>query len=191
MARGEHRDGQNGNHENHRSQTNHLPRHNGARHTPPNSSQPRILDSPSHHHNKHGSPGSDRSGARLSRELQLHGSSGRLFEAPTNDRKTMSATKDKKRVRGIRIERQYIVGNEAWHLTDSDRAKDSKIPSNHRFRWRLYVKPIEGGPDLCTWLDKVQFKLHDDYKPNNMRSKFLFLVARLSLMNCSNRESSV
>lgn len=147
-----------------------------------NHSHPNFVGSTAHCRGEHTSPDSDRSGARLSKELQLHGSSGPsgLFDTPTNDRKTMSATKDKKRVRGIRIERQYVVGNEAWHLTDADRAKDSKIPSNHRFRWRLYVKPIQGGPDLCTWLDKVQFKLHDDYKPNNMRSWSSFWVSRAS-----------
>jgi transcription initiation factor IIF auxiliary subunit len=84
----------------------------------------------------------------------------------------MSSNKDKRRVRNVRIQREYIIGNEAWHITDGDRSKDPRIPANHKFHWKLYIKNREGAADFSYWLEKVIFKIHDDYKPNNLRCAY-------------------
>ncbi|KAK5156856.1 anaphase-promoting complex subunit cdc27 [Recurvomyces mirabilis] len=36
-------------------------------------------------------------------------------------------------------------------------------PDNHTKGWKVYVRPLPNGPDLTTWLKKVQFKLHHTY----------------------------
>ncbi|KAF2104494.1 hypothetical protein NA57DRAFT_70698 [Rhizodiscina lignyota] len=83
--------------------------------------------------------------------------------------KAAMSTPQKRRVKGKRISRRFIVGNEAWPVSDADRAKNPGIPENYKIKWRLYLRNVEGGPDLSTWLDRVTFKIHDDFKPNNNR----------------------
>ena len=61
-----------------------------------------------------------------------------------------------------------MIGSEAWRLDESTRPEG--IPADHTTGWRVYVKGIEGGPDITTWLKKVQFKLFHTYT-NPLRSK--------------------
>src|ERR1700753_2505822 len=79
------------------------------------------------------------------------------------------SSNQKRRVKNKRISRRFIIGNEAWPISDEDRKKNPQIPAFFLYKWRLYLRNTDGGPDLTTWLDKVTFKIHDDYKPNNSR----------------------
>jgi YEATS domain-containing protein 4 len=62
-----------------------------------------------------------------------------------------------------------VIGSEAWPLDSTNRPDG--IPSDHTTAWRVYVKAIEGGPDITAWLKKVQFKLFHTYN-NPLRSRF-------------------
>ncbi|CAK1364320.1 Protein AF-9 [Cercospora beticola] len=66
-----------------------------------------------------------------------------------------------KRVRGIKITRHFIIGNEAHVLPYS--GYPNPPPEGHTKGWKVYVRPLPNGPDITTWLKKVQFKLHHTY----------------------------
>ena len=80
---------------------------------------------------------------------------------------TMVGLSDKKRVKGVKITRAFRIGSEAWKLDEKNRP--AGIPEDHTTGWRVYVENVDGGPDISTWLNKVQFSLHETY-PNNKRS---------------------
>ncbi|KAH0123866.1 hypothetical protein KCU67_g10985, partial [Aureobasidium melanogenum] len=73
----------------------------------------------------------------------------------------MPAAASNKRVKNTRISRPFIIGSQAWNLDPS--TQTTPIPEGHTKGWRVYVKALDGGPDLSTWLKKVQFKLHMTY----------------------------
>ncbi|KAF2155751.1 yeats-domain-containing protein [Myriangium duriaei CBS 260.36] len=73
----------------------------------------------------------------------------------------MPAASASKRVKNTRVSRSFIIGNEAWTLDAKNHP--GPIPDGHTKGWRVYVRPLPGGPDLTTWLKKVQFKLHHTY----------------------------
>ena len=66
-----------------------------------------------------------------------------------------------KRVRNAKITRHFIIGNEAVLLPHKNFPEP--IPDGHSKGWKVYVRPIPNGPDITTWLKKVQFKLHHTY----------------------------
>lgn len=66
-----------------------------------------------------------------------------------------------KRVRGAQILRHFIIGNEAHTLPYPGFADPP--PDGHTKAWKVYVRPLPNGPDMTTWLKKVQFKLHHTY----------------------------
>jgi YEATS domain-containing protein 4 len=66
-----------------------------------------------------------------------------------------------KRVKGVKVSRHFIIGNEAHVLPYAGFADPP--PEGHTKGWRVYVRPIPNGPDITTWLKKVQFKLHHTY----------------------------
>ncbi|KAH7044038.1 yeats family-domain-containing protein [Macrophomina phaseolina] len=78
----------------------------------------------------------------------------------------MVGLSDKKRVKGVKITRAFRIGSEAWKLDEKNRPPG--IPEDHTTGWRVYVENVDGGPDMSTWLNKVQFSLHETY-PNNKR----------------------
>ncbi|KAK8231263.1 YEATS domain-containing protein 4 [Phyllosticta paracitricarpa] len=78
----------------------------------------------------------------------------------------MPGLSDKKRVKGVKITRAFRIGSEAWKLDDKNRPPG--IPDDHTTGWRVYVENVDGGPDISTWLNKVQFSLHETY-PNAKR----------------------
>ncbi|KAK6442605.1 NuA4 histone H4 acetyltransferase complex and the SWR1 complex subunit [Oleoguttula sp. CCFEE 5521] len=65
-----------------------------------------------------------------------------------------------KRLRGQKIARNFIIGNSAVQLPHP---LFIDPPSGHTKGWRVYVRPLPNGPDITTWLKKVQFKLHHTY----------------------------
>lgn len=73
----------------------------------------------------------------------------------------MPAASSSKRVKNTRISRPFIIGSEAWNLTPQNHP--DPIPEGHTKGWRVYVKGLEGGPKVSSWLKKVQFKLHHTY----------------------------
>jgi len=73
----------------------------------------------------------------------------------------MPAAASNKRVKNTRISRPFIIGSEAWNLTPQNHPEP--VPENHTKGWRVYVRGLEGGPDITSWLKKVQFKLHHTY----------------------------
>ncbi|KAK6003791.1 hypothetical protein QM012_009562 [Aureobasidium pullulans] len=73
----------------------------------------------------------------------------------------MPAAASNKRVKNTRISRPFIIGSQAWNLDPA--TQTTPIPEGHTKGWRVYVKALDGGPDLSTWLKKVQFKLHMTY----------------------------
>ncbi|KAI9711547.1 MAG: NuA4 histone H4 acetyltransferase complex and the SWR1 complex subunit [Bogoriella megaspora] len=79
----------------------------------------------------------------------------------------MPAPQGTKRVKGHCIERPFIIGSQAWTLDDKTRPEGT--PADHTKGWKVYVKGTENGPDITTWLKKVQFKLHQTYA-NNTRT---------------------
>ncbi|KAF2757688.1 yeats-domain-containing protein [Pseudovirgaria hyperparasitica] len=82
----------------------------------------------------------------------------------------MPAPAGTKRVKGKRITRSFIIGSESWPLDDTNRHEG--IPKDHTKGWRVYIKNIEGGPDITTWLQKVQFKIFHSYpNPHRMIDK--------------------
>ncbi|KAI4729596.1 yeats-domain-containing protein [Aureobasidium sp. EXF-10728] len=74
----------------------------------------------------------------------------------------MPAAASNKRVKNTRISRPFIIGSQAWNLNPTAPQTDP-IPEGHTKGWRVYVKALDSGPDLSTWLKKVQFKLHMTY----------------------------
>ncbi|KAF2398073.1 putative histone acetyltransferase subunit [Trichodelitschia bisporula] len=72
-----------------------------------------------------------------------------------------------KRVKGKRITRPFVIGTEAWKLNDSNRPP--KIKPGDTTGWRVYVRPVPGGPALTAWLKKVVFVLHETF-PNPVRT---------------------
>lgn len=66
-----------------------------------------------------------------------------------------------KRVRGCVIKRHFIIGNEA-HVLPHPSFPDPP-PDGHTKGWKVYVRPLPNGPDITSWLKKVQFKLHHTY----------------------------
>lgn len=73
----------------------------------------------------------------------------------------MPAASSNKRVKNTRISRPFIIGTKAWNLTPENHT--GPVPDNHTKGWTIYVKGLETGPDIGTWLKKVQFKLHHTY----------------------------
>ena len=71
------------------------------------------------------------------------------------------APSSSKRVRGTKITRPFLIGNEA-HVLPHPGYPDPP-PENHTKGWKVYVRPLPNGPDITTWLKKVQFKLHHTY----------------------------
>jgi YEATS domain-containing protein 4 len=61
-----------------------------------------------------------------------------------------------------------VFGSEAWPLTEAEK-KSNKTQPNATHGWRVYVRPVPGGPDLTTWLKRVTFTLHETF-PNPVRS---------------------
>ncbi|KAI6799854.1 hypothetical protein KC332_g11330 [Hortaea werneckii] len=66
-----------------------------------------------------------------------------------------------KRVRGTQVRRHFIIGNTA-HKLPAPGFPDPP-PEGHTKGWTVYVRPLPNGPDINTWLKKVQFKLHHTY----------------------------
>lgn len=66
-----------------------------------------------------------------------------------------------KRVKNTKITRHFLIGNEA-HVLPHPSFPDPP-PENHTKGWKVYVRPLPNGPDITTWLKKVQFKLHHTY----------------------------
>ncbi|KAF2673800.1 yeats-domain-containing protein [Microthyrium microscopicum] len=79
----------------------------------------------------------------------------------------MPTPQQNKRVKGKRITRAFVIGTEAWKLTDANRPP--KIKTGDTTGWRVYVRPVPGGPDLTAWLKKVVFVLHETF-PNPVRN---------------------
>lgn len=73
----------------------------------------------------------------------------------------MPAATSSKRVKNTRVSRPFIIGSQSWTLDPS--THQGPIPENHTKGWKVYVKPLDNGPDISTWLKKVQFKLHHTY----------------------------
>ena len=71
------------------------------------------------------------------------------------------APSSSKRVKNVKISRHFIIGNEAVVLPHP--AYSNPIPDGHTKGWKVYVRPLPNGPDMTTWLKKVQFKLHHTY----------------------------
>ena len=65
-----------------------------------------------------------------------------------------------KRLKGLRVSRNFIIGNEAYQLPHP---AFPSPPDGHSKGWKVYVRPLPNGPDITTWLKKVQFKLHHTY----------------------------
>ena len=66
-----------------------------------------------------------------------------------------------KRVRGTQLRRHFLIGNTA-QLLPAPGFPDPP-PDGHSKGWTVYVRPLPNGPDITTWLKKVQFKLHHTY----------------------------
>ncbi|KAK3117969.1 NuA4 histone H4 acetyltransferase complex and the SWR1 complex subunit [Teratosphaeriaceae sp. CCFEE 6253] len=66
-----------------------------------------------------------------------------------------------KRVRNTQLRRHFLIGNEA-HVLPHPSFTDPP-PDGHTKGWKVYVRPLPNGPDMTTWLKKVQFKLHHTY----------------------------
>lgn len=73
-----------------------------------------------------------------------------------------------------------VIGNESWVLDQSK----GPFPEGHTKGWKVYVRGIPNGPDITTWLKKVQFKLHHTYADSS-RSKYPKLSSRSSLSHAS------
>ncbi|KAF1816651.1 yeats-domain-containing protein [Eremomyces bilateralis CBS 781.70] len=58
---------------------------------------------------------------------------------------------------------KVFIGSEAWPLTPENRPPG--IPEDHTTGWKVYVRNLEGGPNINVWLKKVQFKLFHTYTP--------------------------
>ena len=71
-----------------------------------------------------------------------------------------------RRVKGKRISRSFVIGTEAWPLTDKNRP--STVKPGDTTGWRVYVRPV-GMRQITPWLKKVVFGLHETF-PNPLRS---------------------
>ena len=60
-----------------------------------------------------------------------------------------------------------VIGTEAWKLDDTNRPRTVK--PGDTTGWRVYVRPVPGGPDISPWLKKVVFGLHETF-PNPVRT---------------------
>ncbi|GAB7362794.1 hypothetical protein MBLNU230_g3097t1 [Neophaeotheca triangularis] len=65
-----------------------------------------------------------------------------------------------RRMKGLKISRNFIIGNEAYELPHP---LFPSPPEGHTKGWKVYIRPLPNGPDITTWLRKVQFKLHHTY----------------------------
>ncbi|QIW96081.1 hypothetical protein AMS68_001599 [Peltaster fructicola] len=65
-----------------------------------------------------------------------------------------------KRLKGVKVTRHFIIGNSAVELPHPSFPNP---PEGHSKGWRVYIRPLPNGPDITTWLKKVQFKLHFTY----------------------------
>lgn len=72
------------------------------------------------------------------------------------------APSSSKRVKNTKLTRHFIVGNESHVLPYP--SYPSPPPDGHTKGWKVYVRPLPNGPDITTWLKKVQFKLHHTYE---------------------------
>lgn len=77
----------------------------------------------------------------------------------------MPAAASSKRVKNTRISRPFIIGSQAWNLNATN--SPDVVPEGHTKGWRVYVRGLDNGPDISTWLKKVQFKLHHTYAESN------------------------
>lgn len=66
-----------------------------------------------------------------------------------------------KRVRTTSIRRHFLIGNTSHKLPHP--SFPPPHPEGHTKGWKVYVRPLPNGPDMTTWLKKVQFKLHHTY----------------------------
>lgn len=65
-----------------------------------------------------------------------------------------------KRLKSLKLSRHFLIGNTAVQLPHPSFPDP---PEGHSKGWKVYVRPLPNGPDLSTWLKKVQFKLHHTY----------------------------
>ncbi|KAL1590768.1 hypothetical protein WHR41_00970 [Cladosporium halotolerans] len=65
-----------------------------------------------------------------------------------------------KRLKAQKISRHFLIGNTAVQLPHPSFPDP---PEGHSKGWKVYVRPLPNGPDLSSWLKKVQFKLHHTY----------------------------
>lgn len=72
------------------------------------------------------------------------------------------------RAQGKRVSRAFIIGSEAWKLSDAD-LKNPKNQPGATSGWRVYLRPVPNGPCLTAWLKKVTFILHETF-PNAVRT---------------------
>ncbi|KAK4991617.1 NuA4 histone H4 acetyltransferase complex and the SWR1 complex subunit [Elasticomyces elasticus] len=83
----------------------------------------------------------------------------------------MAPAVSSKKVKGTRVSRYFtttyastptVLGSESWNLDLEDKTK-GPYPEGHTKGWRVYIKGLDNGPDITTWLKKVMFKLHATY----------------------------
>lgn len=126
--------------------------------------------SQSQHHNTHHTPARHQHAQSLphidTSSAYRHRRTATLNSTPSTPYTAMVGLSDKKRVKGVKITRAFRIGSEAWKLDEKNRPPG--IPDDHTTGWRVYVENVDGGPDMSTWLNKVQFSLHETY-PNNKR----------------------
>jgi YEATS domain-containing protein 4 len=65
-----------------------------------------------------------------------------------------------KRLKSLKLSRHFLIGNTAVQLPHPSFPNP---PEGHSKGWKVYVRPLPNGPDISTWLKKVQFKLHHTY----------------------------
>lgn len=65
-----------------------------------------------------------------------------------------------KRLKSLKLSRHFLIGNTAYQLPHPNFPNP---PEGHSKGWKVYVRPLPNGPDISTWLKKVQFKLHHTY----------------------------
>ena len=91
-----------------------------------------------------------------------------------------------KRVRGIKLTRHFIIGNEA-HVLPHPNYPDPP-PEGHTKGWKVYVRPLPNGPDITTWLKKVQFKLHHTYADSSRTIESSSMIDPTN--NCAKKDIS-
>lgn len=77
-----------------------------------------------------------------------------------------------KRVKGCQIYRPFVYGSTSRPFDDKTNPKPPGVPDDHTHSWTVFVKGVDD-TDICYWLRRVQFKLHESI-PNPVRSKFFF-----------------